>query len=320
MQAGRVRVNGIVTREPGTRVDPARDEVTLDGQVLRLRRKLYVALHKPAGYVCSRRPQGRQAGVLELLPPEWRGLYPVGRLDRDSEGLLLLTNDGEFCLRLTHPRHGVAKLYEATVTGRVTPERLAPLTRGLRHRGELLRAEQVRVTRAGARRSRVEVLLREGKNREVRRLFAAVGLHVERLIRRRIGSLRLGELPPGRWRVLSAHEVRALAGKGRGKSEAPKDRGTEGNPKPAIRNPKKPALLRRPDNGTEGPPGSARALRSRPPQRRPARRSGRSQEGRTPGTKAPFRRVEEPGGTPASTRGTQAPPGGRFPSSSCASW
>lgn len=207
---GRVRVNGELVRELGRKVNPEHDQVTLDGRVLRARRKLYVALHKPAGYVCSRTPQGRQSGVLELLPVEWSGLYPVGRLDRDSEGLLLLTNDGDFCLRLTHPRHGVRKLYEATVNGRVTPEMLTPLSRGLRHRGERLQAESAKVLTANARHSRVEVVLREGKNREVRRLFAALGLQVTQLIRLQIGPLHLGELPAGRWRVLGPTEVETI--------------------------------------------------------------------------------------------------------------
>lgn len=208
--AGRVRVNGEPVGELGRKVNPARDQVAVDGRVVRRKKRLHVALHKPPGYVCTRTPQGRQPGVLELLPAEWSGLYPVGRLDRESEGLLLLTNDGDFCVRLTHPRHGVRKVYEATVNGRVTPPMLEPLCRGLRHRGERLQAESARVLTANSRRSRVELVLREGKNREVRRLFAAIGLQVTRLLRVRIGPLRLGELPPGKWRVLPPAEVTAL--------------------------------------------------------------------------------------------------------------
>ncbi|MDW8381566.1 MAG: pseudouridine synthase [Verrucomicrobiota bacterium] len=208
--AGRVRVNGEVITALGCRVDPDRDEVAVDGQVVRGRRKLYVALHKPPGYVCSRRdPQGRPV-VHDLLPAEWRSLYTVGRLDRQSEGLIFLTNDGDFALRLTHPRYGIRKTYEVTVTGRVAPQVLQPMLTGVRHKGELLRAAAVRLLRASRRRSLIELELAEGKNREVRRLCACLGLKVERLVRVAIGRIRLGELPPGRWRTLTASERKTL--------------------------------------------------------------------------------------------------------------
>ncbi|GIX50726.1 MAG: hypothetical protein KatS3mg132_920 [Limisphaera sp.] len=208
--AGRVFVNGRRVTQLGTRVDPDRDVVTVDGQVVRPRRKLYVALHKPPGYVCTRRdPQGRPV-VHDLLPPEWRNLFTVGRLDRQSEGLLFLTNDGKFALRLTHPRFGVRKTYEVTVTGRVLPADLKPLVEGIRHRGELLRATAARLLRASRKRSVIELELAEGKNREVRRLCASQGWKVERLVRTRIGRIRLGDLPPGRWRTLTASEIETL--------------------------------------------------------------------------------------------------------------
>lgn len=208
--AGRVRVNGDPVTKLGSRVDPARDEVSVDGQVVRPRRKLYVALHKPPGYVCTRRdPQGRPV-VHDLLPPEWRDLYTVGRLDRQSEGLLFLTNDGEFALRLTHPRYGVRKTYQVTVTGRVEAQALQPMLEGVRHRGEVLRACAVRLLSASRRRSVLELELAEGKNREVRRLCACLGLKVERLVRTRIGRIGLGDLPPGRWRTLTGPEIKTL--------------------------------------------------------------------------------------------------------------
>ncbi|NGO40337.1 rRNA pseudouridine synthase [Limisphaera ngatamarikiensis] len=208
--AGRVCVNGQPVTRLGSRVDPDRDEVTVDGQVVRPRRKLYVALHKPPGYVCTRNdPQGRPV-VHDLLPPEWRNLFTVGRLDRQSEGLLFLTNDGEFALRLTHPRYGVKKTYEVTVTGRIEPAALQPLLQGVRHRGELLRATAARLLRASRKRSIIELELAEGKNREVRRMCASQGWQVERLVRTRIGRIRLGDLPPGRWRTLTASEIKTL--------------------------------------------------------------------------------------------------------------
>lgn len=207
---GRVQVNGQLVRLLGSKVDPLRDRVQVDGQPLQAQRKYHVALHKPPGYVCSRRGQGPHPLVMDLLPSEWRGLYPVGRLDRESEGLLLLSNDGEFCLRTTHPRFGIRKTYRVGVVGRVTPEIAAALLQGVKHRGERLRAAAATVLSANNSRSRVEVVLTEGRNREVRRLFAALGLHVERLVRVQIGPVRLGELPSGKWRMLQPAEVRAL--------------------------------------------------------------------------------------------------------------
>ena len=210
IKEGRVEVNGRIVRLLGSKVRPAHDEVKLDGRVVRPRRKYYVALHKPVGYVSSRREQGRAPVVLDLLPEEWGNLYPVGRLDRESEGLLLLTNDGEFCLRATHPRFGVSKMYEVTVRGRADGSKVRALTEGIRHHGELLRAISIRIVSSNNTRSRLEIVLKEGKNREVRRLLGAVGYQVQRLIRLRVGPVRLGELPPGKWRALQPPEIRAL--------------------------------------------------------------------------------------------------------------
>lgn len=207
---GRVTVDGQVVRLLGSKVIPGRGEVRVDGVPVRPRRKLYLALHKPPGYVCSRKEQGRDPVVMELLPEEWQAVYPVGRLDRASEGLLLLTNDGEFALRIAHPRHGVSKTYFVLVAGRVTDVMAEALGRGVRHQGELLRAERVQILTANNSRSRVRLVLREGRNREIRRMFQVFGLRVERLIREQIGSLRLGELPSGRWRLLNAGEVALL--------------------------------------------------------------------------------------------------------------
>lgn len=210
---GRVEVNGEVVRRLGTRVDPERDIVCLDGRVVRPKPKLYVALHKPRGFVCSKRRQGRHKLIYELLPPEWAGLQSVGRLDRDTEGLLFLTNDGDFTLRLTHPRYGIEKTYIATVDGKVGTEVLNKLVRGVRDRGERLRAVKARLLSSSNKRSLVELVLLEGKNREVHRLFASQGLKVSRLVRTSIGPIRLGELKPGRWRVLGEAEVRSLLSK-----------------------------------------------------------------------------------------------------------
>lgn len=208
--SGRVTVNGEAVGQLGTKIDPAHDRVTVDGRPVRAKRKLYVALHKPRGYLCSRRDPEKRRTVGDLLPAEWQDLYSVGRLDQFSEGLLFLTNDGEFCLKLTHPRFGVRKTYVATVEGRVEPAVLKRFREGVPDQGELLKAQEARVVSANNTHSVVQLVLAEGKNREVRRLFEAVGLRVCRLQRLSIGAVRLGELKPGRWRTLTESEIASL--------------------------------------------------------------------------------------------------------------
>lgn len=199
-----------MVRQLGTRVDGLHDRVTVAGAEVRPRRKLYVALHKPRGFLCTRRDPEDRSVLADLLPKEWSELHPVGRLDKESEGLIFLTNDGAFTLRLTHPRYGVEKTYVATVSGSVDPAQLPALTAGIRDGGDLLRAKSVRLLKAGSRSSTVEAVMAEGKNHEVRRLFASLGHPVEILKRIRIGPIRLGELPVGKWRVLGESELKSL--------------------------------------------------------------------------------------------------------------
>jgi len=207
---GRVAVNGKVVTELGTKVDPLHSQVTVDGKPVRVRRKLYVALHKPAGCVCSRNDELGRPTVYALLPKEWASLHSVGRLDYTTEGLLFLTNDGQFSLHLTHPRYEVHKKYVATVEGRVEPPMLELFRRGIVDKGERLKAEQARLMSSSNKRSVVELDLAEGKNREVRRLFESQGMSVKRLVRTQIGRIKLGELPPGKWRTLTEPEIKSL--------------------------------------------------------------------------------------------------------------
>jgi pseudouridine synthase len=208
--AGRVAVNGQTVRELGTKVDASHDHVTVDGKAVRVKRKLYLALHKPRGLVCSRKDELGRATIYELLPREWAHLHSVGRLDFNSEGLLFLTNDGEFSLRVSHPRYGVHKKYVATVDGRVDAEMLSRFTQGLWYEGEKFKAEKARVLSAGQSQSVVELELAEGKYREVRRLFESQGRPVKRLQRIQIGKIKLGELRPGKWRTLTPIEIKSL--------------------------------------------------------------------------------------------------------------
>ena len=210
IRAGRVAVNGEVVSELGTKVELGRDRVTLDGVPVRTKRKIYAALNKPRGIVCSRSDELKRATIYELLPKEWGHLHSVGRLDFNSEGLIFLANDGEFSLRLTHPRYGVRKKYIATVEGRVEPELLRRFNQGVWHQGEKLKAEKARIISASKSQSVVELELAEGKYHEVRRLFESHGMTVKRLQRIQIGRIKLGELRPGKWRTLTEPEIKSL--------------------------------------------------------------------------------------------------------------
>ena len=204
--AGQVAVNGQTVLQLGTKVDPVHDKVSVDGRQLRERKKLYIALNKPPGCVCSHKDELGRRTVYEYLPAEWQIASTVGRLDFNTEGLIFLTNDGQFALRLTHPRYAVRKKYVATVEGRVEREMLEKFVRGIFHAGEKLKADSARQVSKNV----VELELSEGKNREVRRLFESQGLTVERLQRVQIGKIKLGELKPGRWRALTDTEIKTL--------------------------------------------------------------------------------------------------------------
>jgi len=209
---GRVAVNGTVVRELGTKVNPGQDRVTVDGDAIKAKRKIYVALNKPRGVVCSRSDPSGRSTVGELLPAEWQHLYSVGRLDRDSEGLLFLTNDGEFSLRLTHPRYGVAKKYMVVVEGRIQLNVLDKMRSGVFHQAERLKAERARVISASNKQSVLELELLEGKYREIRRMCEVLELKVLRLQRVQIGKIKLGQLKVGRWRTLTDGEIISLLG------------------------------------------------------------------------------------------------------------
>jgi len=212
--AGRVRVEGEVVRELGTKVPPdARIEV--DGRgVVAAQRIRYVALHKPAGIVSSARAERGRSSVTDLIGAHER-LYPVGRLDVDSEGLVLLTNDGEWAERVMHPRYGHDREYDVTVRGTITEEAVARLRHGVPLEEGVARAHRVTVVARDRDGGRLRLVLRTGWKRQVRRMCVAVGLRVLRLVRTRIGPLALGRLAPGTWRELTPREVRALAGSAR---------------------------------------------------------------------------------------------------------
>ncbi len=207
---GRVAVNGEKVKELGAKIEPGKDQVSVDGKPVRPRRKIYVALNKPVGVVCSRKDEFERPTIYSLLPAEWGHLHSVGRLDYNSEGLLFLTNDGELSLRLTHPRYGVRKKYLATVEGKVAAETLRRFIRGVWYQGEKYKAEAARLLSASHSQSVVELELAEGKNREVRQLFQSQDHMVKRLQRIQFGKIKLGELRPGKWRALTEPEIKSL--------------------------------------------------------------------------------------------------------------
>ena len=207
---GRVSVNGHTVTELGTKVDPLHDRVSVDGRALKEKRKIYIALNKPPGYICTKRDPESRKIISELLPAEWAHLFPVGRLDCMSEGLIFLTNDGDFSLKLTHPRYGVRKKYRVTVKGRVDAEFTERMVKGVVDEGEKLKAERVRILAAGNGSTLLEIDLAEGKNRELRRMFEIFGRVILKLLRVQIGPIKLGELRVGRWRTLTGAEIKSL--------------------------------------------------------------------------------------------------------------
>jgi len=210
IQAGRVFVNGQPVRVLGTRIDPGRDVVVVDGQPVALERKVYIALHKPAGVLCtSRDTHGRQRAI-DLLPSSLPRLYTVGRLDKDTEGLLLLTNDGNFSLRLTHPRYKMSKAYVVEVEGELKSAEITRLLQGVRSEGELLRADKIFQVQAHRHTTEMRLILSQGRKRQIRRMMAAVGHPVKRLLRLAVGPVELGNLRKAQWRHLTHEEIQQL--------------------------------------------------------------------------------------------------------------
>ena len=208
---GRVRVNGVVVTELGSRIDPASDLVDVDGTAVQLdASKRYVMLNKPTGVVSSMRDDRGRAD-LRAFAADWdERLYNVGRLDADTSGLLVLTNDGGLAHVLAHPSFGVTKVYIAKVTGRVLARTIARLTSGVELDDGPIAADRARLLDAGAQSSLVELTLHSGRNRIVRRMMAEVGHPVIELVRRQFGPLHLGSLPIGRARELTTVERGAL--------------------------------------------------------------------------------------------------------------
>jgi len=205
---GRIKVNKVVRRTPEFLVIPERDRLELDGQRIQQAGFKTILLHKPRGVVTTRSDEKGRPTVFSLLKAEDRYLHAVGRLDMATSGLLLLTNDTQLSNWLTDPANGVLRTYLVTVEGRVTEENVRQLKTGLKDKGELLRVEEVSLRKTSGRESHLTVVLTEGKNREIRRMFKAIGHEVTRLKRVSLGGLTLGSLKPGEYRELSFNEIK----------------------------------------------------------------------------------------------------------------
>lgn len=235
---GRITVNGQVKNQLPILVDPEKDKIEVDGEPIKLKtpqaqKKVYILMNKPKGVYCTNVAQGVQRRAIDLLPEDFPfRVYPVGRLDAESRGLLILTNDGDLTNRLTHPRFGISKSYIAEVEGYVQPEAIEQLNKGIwladkEGHGFKTLPSRVKIINRGRDRSSLEITIREGRNRQVRRMLADLGHKVTRLTRIRMGKLTLHGVGPGHWRFLTTSEVKDLiketrkAAQHAGDSEAP---------------------------------------------------------------------------------------------------
>jgi 23S rRNA pseudouridine2605 synthase len=208
--AGEVCVDGLPVTDPLTWIDLDRQRITRSGQVAPVVALTTLALHKPRGVVTTRRDERGRRTVYDLLPVGLPWVHPAGRLDAESEGLLILTNDAALSVRLTEPEHHVPKTYHATLTGDLTPEALEQLRAGVELADGRTRPAQVRELRRGAKPCRLEIILTEGRNRQIRRMASAVGCRVRRLVRVAVGRYELGDLAVGESRFLDKQDLSML--------------------------------------------------------------------------------------------------------------
>lgn len=331
---GRVTVDGQVVRELGTKVDPARQKVAVDGQRIHEERMVYYAVSKPKGYVSTNHDPAGKPRVIDILPEIPERVYAVGRLDEQSIGLMLLTNDGAMANRLAHPKYGVEKLYKVVVAGRPNPDVLKQLTDGVWLAEGKVRAKRVRVAGTQGEATVLEMTLAEGKNREVRRMLATLGHKVMSLIRIAVGPITLKGLSPGQYRPLTPGEVgllrkvaagipvAPLRSYDRNRSPgrvAPSRTSSVGQDQRRVRRPAGPGSSTGPGPGTGPRPGAGRIPRvaggppptstgpspspTRGPQRAPVRPHPASMSNRRPAPSGPTgARPPHPAGPPPSQR------------------
>lgn len=210
IENGKIIVNGMRCTEIVTIIDPDKDTVTYKGKVLSVKSSIYIALNKPNGYACTASDPYEKKTIYRLLPRKER-LFSVGRLDKNSEGLLLVTNDGEFANKLMHPRYELEKMYKVEVSGQIVSRDINSVTRnGIEHEGVFYQTKNIEISKKNPNGGQLIFTLTEGKKREIRKICTALGLKVKQLKRTRIGDIKLADLPSGSWRELKEHEVRSL--------------------------------------------------------------------------------------------------------------
>lgn len=213
ISSGRVRVNKTVVTELGTKVNPDKDKVYVDSKLIAEKnKKYYIMLNKPVGYITSAKDQFDRKTVLDLVSDLDARLYPVGRLDYDSEGLIFLTNDGDFTYYLTHPANEVKKKYQVTVSGIVDKDTVWQLRKGVEIDGRMTAPARVEITKQTERTTDLTFVISEGRNRQIRKMCETVGHMVIRLRRVAVGNVILGNLPRGKWRHLTPGEIQLLTG------------------------------------------------------------------------------------------------------------
>jgi len=208
---GRVSVNNVVVDKLGEKADAEKDVIRIDGNIISTEKtKYYIALNKPAGFVTTLHDPQNRPTIVDLLRDVPERVYPVGRLDYDSRGLLLLTNDGDFAQKIQHPRFQKPKVYKVKIQGRLSEEQLTQLSRGVKLEDGLFKPENLRIEKYNDKSTWLRLTLREGRNRIIRRGFEAIGYRVASLMRESIGNLQLGTLKEGDWRHLTKKEINQL--------------------------------------------------------------------------------------------------------------
>lgn len=210
VQSGRVTVNGVLVKEPSTQVDPMKDKITVDGKLIEAKHFDYLMLNKPAGYVTTKEDAHAERTVMDLLPPQLQHVVPVGRLDKDTEGLLLMTNDGDLTFKLTHPKFDVDKTYMVRIGGPLIAEKKRRVEQGVMVDGKMTFPARISGIRTMKEETEFLMTIHEGRKRQVRLMMKAVGCAVLYLKRVAHGALNLGELPIGKWRALTPPEVMQL--------------------------------------------------------------------------------------------------------------
>jgi len=275
IQEGRVEVDGQVVSELGVRVDPYEQAIRVDGEALHQPKRVYFAVNKPEGVVCTARDPSGRPRVTDLLPPEVGRVFNVGRLDLASEGLILVTNDGQLANELTHPRHGVEKTYHVQVAGQPTVETLAQLRKGVRLAEGKMHFVHARIKSRRKNSTVLEVVLNEGRNREIRRLLAKVDHKVQRLTRIAVGPVRLGEMPAGAYRPLTPQEIKALR-------ETIATGGSKSNSTPTSQGKSRPASAagRSPSTGGSRKASPSKGNRTSPPNNRAKKSAAKKPAGK----------------------------------------